>query len=129
MPVTPEDCFHSTDELYQEMRGSEAERRCVASRSYYSFYHFANRHADSHAELPPSALSGPTHSKLAFYFSNSQDHPHARRMKVRRVGILLRQCHKIRCEADYDIEAEFAEQMLDVHYSKCTQGIDAVKQL
>lgn len=125
MPVTPEDIYDSAQNMNIPPE-CESSRRSSASRLYYGFFHFANRYADQNADIPPSTLSGSTHEKLAEFFSSSWVQPVEKRRRIRRVGILLRKCHKSRCAADYRIEEDFDISMLDTHTHDCEQGIQAI---
>lgn len=133
MPTTPEEVMEAANALQKAPPMNEAERRNAASRCYYSFFHFANRCADQRAGVPPSAMSGPTHANLSDFFSNSSSNsqtlPRQELMKIRRVGILLRQCHKNRCEADYHLDNDFSAELLEQHHHNCEKGINAIQSL
>lgn len=128
MPVTPEQVLDVAKTLFYQAT-DEAERRNSASRSYYSLFHYADRLANSSAEVPPSVMGGPTHANLSEYFSSRNSPPRERMMKFRQIGILLRQCHIARCDADYRLDIEFMQQDLQMMHHNCLKGISAIGEL
>ncbi len=128
MPVTPEQIDSAAVQLCTSSC-SEVDVRNAASRSYYGLYHFALRYVDKMAAVSPACLAGPTHSKLSQFFSSYSSPPREKAMKVKRVGILLRKCHKARCDADYELSTDFTSAELDLCRRDCDTAIDTIKVL
>ncbi|MBT2788046.1 MULTISPECIES: hypothetical protein [unclassified Halomonas] len=128
MPVTPEQLLQATQNIAEEP-ACEIQRRYAASRFYYSFFHFANRCADQIADIPPSKMSGPTHSNLAEFFGRGCAPTGVNSIKFRQLSILLRQCHKVRCQADYRLQDEFEIHLLEQHRNSCEKGVNILRAL
>ncbi|WP_141224381.1 hypothetical protein [Vreelandella titanicae] len=128
MPVTPEQLDSAASHLCGS-HASEVDRRNAASRSYYGLFHFATRYVDVNAQVSPSTLAGSTHQKLSEYFSSYSTPPRDKAMRVKRVGILLRKCHKARCDADYQLRIDFTSDSLKLCRHDCEQAINLIKGL
>lgn len=126
MPITV-DRLHAVTQRIPKESECEVERRHAASRHYYSFYHFANHFADQVADVPPSVQRGPTHKNLSDFYGRGAAPGSMTSTHFRQLGILLRQCHLIRCEADYELASSFEQHILDQQLKDCDKGVNILK--
>lgn len=107
----------------------EFSLRNSMSRGYYSVYHLALIYADSVSVPPVSDYVGPTHRKLSKFFEDSLHADLSQRRNLRRLGYCLKQLHKGRCDADYELEREISLIVAQVHFQGCKSRFDDFEKL
>ena len=89
---------------------SEIKLRCAISRAYYGTYHLALSYADTIALPAISDCAGPTHRKLSAFFEGSMDKDRAVRLRLKKIGYVLKQLHESRVTADYRLDESVSQE-------------------
>lgn len=108
---------------------NEISNRNAMSRAYYGLYHLALSHADAVSMPPVSAFKGPTHEKLSSFFEGSINSDKALMLKMRSIGYCLKQYHRKRCKADYDIGESVSRVEVEAQLQGCISKVDALLAL
>lgn len=107
----------------------EFSLRNSMSRGYYAVYHVAKTYADSISVPPVSDCAGPTHRKLSKYFEESFNSDVAMRRNLRRLGYCLKQLHKGRCDADYELDDTIHLMSAQAHLRSCEARLSEFESL
>lgn len=131
MSITPEDLFLYSKELKKdsEVSGSEMARRAAASKAYYSLFHTAMHYSSKVCQVSPKAFAGSTHSGLSQSFKDAAArHPEVSG-DLRKIAIMLADCHRKRCEADYELAEDFSPEYMERHFKACEACLEVVASL
>lgn len=109
--------------------GSEIKCRSAVSRAYYGVYHAALEYADSLGDIPVSACGGSTHKKLWAFYKENLDSDRDLRMKLRKVGYVLKQLHELRVTADYRLQETISIEDAECQLTRSRTLLEAVEQL
>ncbi|NQZ89063.1 MAG: hypothetical protein HRT54_15915 [Colwellia sp.] len=102
----------------------EFDIRNKASRLYYYLFHSIREFIDT----PLYDAKGGTHAQLAnTLIQGYLSHPE--KMKYIRLGVLMKTCLSIRCEADYDIQDEFSIVSIESLEDNIGDAIQILDQL
>lgn len=102
------------------VRDSEDEvlLRTAIGRAYYSMFHASHELVGGHIPkvhpVPGKVFKGGTHARLSQYIAYCADriqHEHIRSLQL--LSVKLKMCHKIRCEADYELMQTMHSSQLD----------------
>lgn len=108
---------------------SEVQCRNAVSRTYYGLYHTVLEFAENNYTPPPSAVGGSTHSKLSDMLADDYCKDPKRRLKIRKIGISLRNLHQRRCDADYHLHLSFTPDDVLAHKLACLDRVSEVGAL
>ena len=109
--------------------GCEFSLRNSMSRGYYAVYHIALTYADSISLPPVSDYAGPTHRKLSKFYEDSLNADLAERRNLRRLGYCLKQLHKGRCDADYELQETTHLLSAQAHLRSCGARLNEFEAL
>jgi hypothetical protein len=109
--------------------GTEIGDRCAASRAYYGLYHCALEYADTVSMPPISACAGPTHKTLRCFFEDDLNPDRGVRLKMRSLGVRLKQLHEFRVSADYYVRDQFGEIDAQSTVHRCEVAVEDVLKL
>lgn len=128
MAVELSEYFDEAVSLFETAR-TEVQFRNAISRGYYGVYYMALQVADRGAVIPLGSLSGSTHKKLSDFFGENLNANKDLRLKMRSIGIRLRNLHATRCKADYWLDDVISGVDAEAHFKLCNAVIERVNSV
>lgn len=105
MSAAPHEIFASAQKI-RDSQKDEAGHRAAISRSYYASYHAARIFHDSLASPGSEGGIGGVHAQLvARLLAPTISSTNPKHIVSRRIGYILRDMHRSRITADYEIDA------------------------
>ncbi|MCE0845969.1 hypothetical protein LVQ79_10475 [Buttiauxella sp. A2-C1_F] len=112
----------------------EVVLRAAIGRAYYSMFHASHElvggHIPKNHPIPGKIFKGGTHARLSQYLADCAEslHPeHIRSLQL--LSVKLKMCHKIRCEADYELTHNMNRSQLENIVKDAEIAQDLVNQI
>ena len=124
MSVVPRDVLVCAQKI-MDVQNDEAGHRAVISRAYYAAYHAARIFYESLGTPIPAGGAGGVHAQLvSLLLSPPVPSTDPRHLRSRQIGYILRDLHRSRITADYQISelVEIADAVTAM--SKGTRAVD-----